>query len=171
MDRLYIVRHGQTVANVQQRYAGQSETPLTEQGMQDAKAAGQAAQALGLDVIISSPLSRAHDTAKIIAAEIDYPEEKIILSDLLKERFYGHFQGLSWELSLDDSPDVETIEAVMERARQIVARVKSMDAEAVLLVSHGTFAKVIRHVVNPGFNPNYNDADTELKNGEILQLI
>jgi len=69
MKRLFYIRHGQTIANINNIFGGHSETSLSELGKNQAKKAGADAKTNlpKVDVIISSPLSRAYDTAKLVA--------------------------------------------------------------------------------------------------------
>src|SRR5581483_5723923 len=78
MKKLYFIRHGESVSNVERWHAGRIDTPLTERGRQQAREAGKKAKAqkLHFDLIVSSPLSRALETARIIAKEIGYPEKQ-----------------------------------------------------------------------------------------------
>jgi len=66
--RLLLVRHGETRANSERRIQGRLDEPLTERGRAQARALGQAMQRLGLswDVALSSPLSRARETAELL---------------------------------------------------------------------------------------------------------
>ena len=63
---LYVVRHGQTEWNLEHRCQGISDIPLTEKGIEEAKQLQELVKSLNIDVVISSPLSRARDTAKIL---------------------------------------------------------------------------------------------------------
>lgn len=63
---LYVVRHGQTVWNLEHRCQGISDIPLTEIGREEAKKLAPLVKSLDIDVVISSPLERAIDTAKIL---------------------------------------------------------------------------------------------------------
>src|SRR5580765_3395811 len=89
MKHLYFVRHGLSENNKLSIFSGQTESPLADEGREQARQAGQQAKDLHIDHIISSPLSRAHETAQIIAREIGYPEDKIEVSSLLVERHFG----------------------------------------------------------------------------------
>lgn len=110
MKRLYCMRHGLSVLNAQGRLAGRIETPLTDKGREQVKEAGKIAATLDIDYIISSPLSRALDTAKIIAAEIGFLPERIDVNSLVIERGFGSAEGTPWspDLDLDGFVDVET---------------------------------------------------------------
>lgn len=72
------MRHGLSVLNVRGIRAGHIETPLTDEGRQQARRAGQAAKKYQIDTIVCSPLSRAHETAAIVAKEIGIPEKEFM---------------------------------------------------------------------------------------------
>lgn len=171
MKQLFLVRHGQSQANVDQVFAGQADSPLTDLGRQQAQQAGENAKNLGIDHIISSPLSRAHDTARIIAKAIGYPEEKIELNSLLMERSYGSVTGKPWDsdFNLDDIVDVETIDSVKERGRLAYLHLQTLPYDTVLVVAHGTFATALRNAIYPELP--VEESDTAFKNAEVVQLI
>ncbi len=67
--RLIVIRHGETEWNIQHRYQGQLDSPLTEKGRAQAKAIGQRLAGFNFDRLVSSDLGRAVDTAKAIATQ------------------------------------------------------------------------------------------------------
>src|SRR5882762_6928889 len=97
MKYLYFCRHGQSQLNLERIYAGQTDTPLTDLGREQAKLAGDRADGIQPDLIVSSPLVRALETAQIIAGEIGYPLGKIATNDIFKERSLGSLEGKSWD--------------------------------------------------------------------------
>ena len=62
--KLYMVRHGQSVTNLERRFTGWAQAPLTEQGLADARRAGDRLRGIAFDRIYSSDLIRAVQTAK-----------------------------------------------------------------------------------------------------------
>lgn len=88
--RVILFRHAETEANVDGRWYGRSETPLTEAGRR--QAADLAAAAVSLDLIASSPLSRARDTAASVAAAQKRPVNVV---DGLAEMHFGEWEGLT----------------------------------------------------------------------------
>ena len=70
MHNIYFTRHGETVWNVENKICGMTDSPLTARGQQQARQLGELVRDSGLhiDEILYSPLSRAADTAKAIAA-------------------------------------------------------------------------------------------------------
>jgi len=67
MLQVYLVRHGETVWNAERRIQGQSDSPLTEKGEQQAHQVGERVKKLGITHVISSDLGRTRRTAEIIA--------------------------------------------------------------------------------------------------------
>ncbi|MEO8971847.1 MAG: histidine phosphatase family protein [Ktedonobacteraceae bacterium] len=91
--RLLLVRHGLTLSNVQGRYTGQSDVPLTEVGERQAEAVGKRLATETLDVIVSSDLQRARDTANAIARHHNLP----VWEDAdLREASLGEWEGLTY---------------------------------------------------------------------------
>ena len=71
--RLILIRHGETDWNVEGRYQGQADPPLNQQGLAQACQLAQKLRDVGLDVLYSSPLRRALQTAQILAEALDIP--------------------------------------------------------------------------------------------------
>ncbi len=96
MRKVYLIRHGQTEFNVQNRIAGQIETELTELGKMQAYqcALNLKNQNVTFDVILSSSLKRARDTAQIIADVIPAP---VIYDPNLQEFSNGIYEGVKVE--------------------------------------------------------------------------
>ncbi|MFD8493074.1 histidine phosphatase family protein [Amycolatopsis sp. NPDC059657] len=90
---IYFVRHGESVANEQNLFAGTQNTPLTELGVRQAHQAGKRVAALGVrfDEVHVSTLDRAGDTAAIIAGELATRPGETVVSGELVERDFGVF--------------------------------------------------------------------------------
>ncbi|MGV8996477.1 MAG: histidine phosphatase family protein [Parvibaculaceae bacterium] len=86
----YFLRHGETDWNVDGRAQGQSDIPLNERGIEQARAAAKIVQRLGIKNICTSPLSRAHETARL-SAEVSGIQMTVI--DDLKECSFGEAEG------------------------------------------------------------------------------
>ncbi len=91
--RLCIVRHGETAWNAEHRVQGQLDIPLNEIGMTQAQAVGRALKDERFDVIYSSDLVRARQTADPIASFLSI---KMLLEKDLRERHYGIFERLTY---------------------------------------------------------------------------
>ncbi|MGX6979228.1 2,3-diphosphoglycerate-dependent phosphoglycerate mutase [Vagococcus elongatus] len=97
MKTLVFIRHGQSKWNLENKFTGWTDVPLSEQGLTEAADAGRKLKDAGLtfDIVYTSLLKRAIKTAHIVMEEIDQlwlPEEK---SWRLNERHYGALQGLN----------------------------------------------------------------------------
>lgn len=170
MLHLYFVRHGESTANLRGKINGSSDSLLTIKGEEQAKQAGQIAQKLELDCIISSPLKRALATAAIIAKEINYPIEKIRVSQLVTERDFGAMEGQPWSpnMKLDSISNVESKEAIIRRAREIIKVIDDLRVANILIVSHGSFGRALRQVTD---SSQPFDFPQGFVNGEIVRFI
>lgn len=91
MTTLYMVRHGETPWNVEGRYQGQLDPPLSKKGHQQAQATANSLAPLGFDAIFSSDLARARQTAEALA---DITSLTIQLDPRLREIHQGQWQGV-----------------------------------------------------------------------------
>lgn len=133
--------------------------PLTPKGRAQAKLAGQKARDEGLvfDVIVSSPLSRAHDTAKRVATEVDYPHDKIILSDNFVERDFGKLEGrrdlvagtkyFIDESAIDPYDGVEKLVDLQKRMDDFLAYLHTLPHDTILVVGHGGSGRALRRAI------------------------
>ncbi len=94
MPTLALVRHGQSLWNLENRFTGWVDVPLTPKGVDEARAAGERLKGQHFDVAYTSALVRAQDTLRIImeTAGFDIP---VIRDQALNERHYGDLQGLN----------------------------------------------------------------------------
>lgn len=174
MNKVYFLRHGESHANKKQICAGHLDVALTEKGRQEAEDAGREIMDKGtkIDLIISSPLVRAFGTAKIVADVLGYPSDKIIKSDLLKERFRGDLEGgpSSAHRGMTDEELVrkgaESEAEMISRAIELISYVKSLDAENILIVSHNQFGKLLLANL---INKRFGEMDV-LHNAKIFEL-
>ena len=147
------IRHGQTDWNRDDKLQGSSDVPLNDEGREQASAAAamlaRDAAAMsaggGWQVVVSSPLLRARETAEIIARELSielgpsYPE--------LVERDYGPLEGSSSSETMArwpgrDYPGAESLESVVSRGLAGLARVfADFGDQDVVIVCHGTIIR------------------------------
>jgi 2,3-bisphosphoglycerate-dependent phosphoglycerate mutase len=93
MPTLVLIRHGQSIWNLQNRFTGWVDVPLSEQGETEARRAGELIQGLHFDVTYTSALRRAQHTLDIILETRGTPLP-VIRDAALNERMYGDLQGL-----------------------------------------------------------------------------
>ena len=146
MTTLYLVRHGETVDNVNQIMQGQTQGELNENGIRQAKEVSEVWKDRPIDVVIASDLKRSIDTALIIAEPHGL---EVITTPLLRERDWGGFTGrfipdLKNEVWPDD---IETLENLLSRAGEFIAYVKeTFPGKKVLAVGHGIINKAVQAV-------------------------
>ncbi len=145
---LGLLRHGQTDWNINFLLQGVTDIPMNQTGIEQVKLAAQAIRAEDWDVVLTSPLSRARQTAEIIANQHGYTE--IIEQELLIERSFGEAEGLSHEQwrakysNLDVIPGGESRTQLAERSRLLLETIsKELAGKRVLAISHGALIRAL----------------------------
>jgi broad specificity phosphatase PhoE len=100
--RLYLVRHGTTTMNVENRYRGRRDVPLDAQGYQDAVDAARQLSKSGLAAVYTGPMRRTIATAQIIADEARVPDLRIMHG--LNNVDYGAWEGMTADEAADHDP-------------------------------------------------------------------
>ena len=97
MIKFVLVRHGQSIWNLENRFTGWTDVPLSEKGVKEAQEAGMVLKEKGFtfDLAFTSVLKRAEDTLDYILKEMDLSDIEIRHSWRLNERHYGALQGLN----------------------------------------------------------------------------
>lgn len=88
LTRLFLVRHGATVASAEDRFAGAIDTPLSDEGRRQARLLGERLAGETIDAVYSSPMHRAMETARLACRE---PQA----NPGLREIAHGHWEGLT----------------------------------------------------------------------------
>lgn len=151
-----LLRHGQTPMSVQKRYAGRTDVPLTDVGVQQAAAAAKRLASAGLATIVTSPLLRTAQTAQTVAAVTGVP---VVTEDGFRETDFGAWEGLTfaevrerWPTELAAwladpeaaPPGGESFTDVNTRVTAALDRVLADRAgQTVLVVSHVTPIKLL----------------------------
>lgn len=146
MTRLYLVRHGETVDNVNRIMQGQTQGMLTDNGREQAHVVAREMEDKKIDAFVSSDLRRAVDTCVIIARPHGCG---VVTTKLLRERDWGGFTG-RYIPDLKDAAwpdDIESVDALKERAGRFLEYIRSQyPSETVLAVGHGIINKAIQSV-------------------------
>ncbi len=152
---LYFLRHGESQANADRILAGQFDSPLTEKGKLQAQQEAMRLQSAGMafDIIISSPLSRALDTAKYIAIALAYSEADIQIEPRVIERNVGDLRGQSVDqlqvTPLDTVETAETAKSLVDRCQAVLSEITSTHANKnILLVSHAGVGEALFAIIN-----------------------
>ncbi|HYO16329.1 MAG TPA: histidine phosphatase family protein [Thermoanaerobaculia bacterium] len=147
--RLFLIRHGEVPSNRELRYVGSRDEPLVEAGIRQAEGLAAALAPMPVSAVYTSPLRRAEETGRRIAAARDVP---LRLEPRLREQSFGAWEGLTrvealerdrdlllrWEADLGSAPPGgESLESVRERILSLVGDlVRVHPREWVALVSH-----------------------------------
>ena len=155
MTELYLVRHGETDWNAARRVQGTTDIPLNDYGRAQARRTGRLLASRRWDAVISSPLSRARETAELIAQEIGGSSPEIV--DAMAERQYGAAEGLDYRtLDAQFPPDVpvpgrESREEVAARVLPaLVALAEGRRGQKLIVVTHGGVIRTVVNAVEPG---------------------
>lgn len=154
---LGLLRHGQTDWNIDLRLQGTTDIAMNEVGINQIQTAALHLDQ-GWDVVLSSPLGRARQSAEIVAKQLGI--EAVEIEPLLLERAFGIGEGLTYAewgekfARLDDIPGAETKASVEQRARELLDLVSQRYAGVrVLAVSHGALIRFVLGAVTDGTIP------------------
>ena len=171
MKNILLIRHGQSEWNKLNLFTGFKNVELSEQGIEEANKAGQNFKKLNLkfDLVFTSELKRAQDTAKIILENLDQLDDlnsksKIIESFNLNERDYGDLTGLDkketaekfgdeqvhkWRRGYSDQPpNGESLEDVVNRVKtyfdsDILPSINNSENNNILIAAHGNSMRAL----------------------------
>jgi 2,3-bisphosphoglycerate-dependent phosphoglycerate mutase len=162
MPTLILVRHGQSQFNLENRFTGWLDVPLTDQGKAEARSAGRKLSGYKFHMAFTSALQRAQETLTLILTEIHQLEIPVIKNAALNERHYGDLQGLNkaetaqkfgdhqvkiWRRSYDvPPPNGESLKDTAARTipyfqKEIIPQLKS--GKDILIVAHGNSLRSI----------------------------
>jgi len=149
---LGLLRHGQTDWNIDLRLQGSSDIPLNQTGLRQAELAAEYLVGTEWDLVLASPLSRAHDTAKIVASKLSL--DLVIVPELI-ERSFGVAEGLShseWRALYEthaDIPGLEPLEELKDRSTKLLTQlVTEYDGLRILAVSHGALIRKMMRIIS-----------------------
>ena len=167
MTTLLLVRHGETVDNVNQILQGQTPGRLTACGEAQAEEVAAKMESEKIDVFVSSDLKRSIDTCRIIARR---HHADVLTTPLLRERDWGGFTG-RFIPDLKDAvwpDDIETLEAMKQRAAAFLQYVRSnFGGKVVLAVGHGIINKAVQSV----YTGKPMNEIKKMGNAEVRKLI
>ncbi|MDH3769492.1 MAG: 2,3-bisphosphoglycerate-dependent phosphoglycerate mutase [Nitrospirota bacterium] len=156
MPQLVLIRHGESQWNLENRFTGWVDVPLSPKGEEEAREAGQKLQSFRFDCAFTSVLMRAQNTLRIVLEEIGQTGIPIKEDKALNERMYGELQGLNkaetakkfgdeqvkiWRRSFDvPPPGGESLKDTAERVipyYESQIRPELLAKKTVLVVAHG----------------------------------
>ena len=195
---IYFVRHGETVWNTEKRFQGLSDSPLTENGIEQAKLLGKKLKNINFDKFYSSHLKRANDTANFIKAERkqeveifkDFAEISMgEMEGIQKDEFSKLYPKQSEDFFFDPvayDPSPYKGESFLELRKRVEQGLKKFvelnkNYKRVLVVSHGATLKILFHFISGKDistlkdekipkNTSYTIVKYENKNFEIIDF-
>jgi 2,3-bisphosphoglycerate-dependent phosphoglycerate mutase len=162
MAKLVLVRHGQSQWNLENRFTGWVDVPLSPKGEEEARAAGRSLKGMAFQQGFTSKLKRAQETLRLILEQINQTNLPITQDQALNERHYGDLQGLDkaetakkygdeqvhiWRRSYDIAPpNGESLKDTAARTipyfnNQVLPVVKS--GKNVIVAAHGNSLRSI----------------------------
>lgn len=157
-----MVRHGQSLWNLENRFTGWKDIDITETGIEEAKKAGLALKGERIDIAFTSALIRAQHTLSIILNEMGNPNIPVVKDKALNERSYGNLEGLNkaetalkygdeqvhiWRRSFDVVPPGG--ESLKDTYNRVIPYFESQirpllkQGENVLIVAHGNSLRAL----------------------------
>lgn len=185
MGTLVLLRHGQSVWNMENRFTGFTDVELSAQGQDEARAAGEKLRSLPLDHVFTSTLKRAYNTAELALATAGQGNAPQTRHDDLRERDYGDLTGLNkddmrakygdeqvhiWRRSYDvRPPNGESLKDVVARVEPYYrANIEPLlnDGKNVLIAAHGNTLRAMLIILGLHTPDTINNA--EIATGDPL---
>lgn len=173
--KLYVVRHGQTDWNLENRMQGQTDVPLNDTGINQARKLKKTLESYDFDICYCSPMKRAVQTASIAVNG----RTKILYDDDLKERSYGDYEGVdcaTWDIDENNirlntnEGGIEPIKDVLARSKRVLKRIKAENpANAkVLVIAHGALLQALNFCI-VGYDDDTDFGTFELDNTALAE--
>ena len=162
MARLVLLRHGESQWNLENRFTGWVDVPLSPKGIEEAKQAGEKLRGFTFDRAFTSVLSRANETLRIVLETIGQPTIPIEKDKALNERMYGELQGLNkaetakkygdaqvkiWRRSYDvKPPGGESLKDTAERTLPYYEKMIKpyiLNGETIIIAAHGNSLRAL----------------------------
>lgn len=169
--KFYLLRHGQTDWNLEGKLQGHKDIPMNSNGVKQITEIAERLREMNfqVDCIISSPLDRARESARIVAERIGF-EGSIIYDEDFLERSFGLAEGLVYhrEINLDDEKYcAESVEDVCKRAKTAIDKYMSCEDKSILIVAHGAILAAVKQALSQG-QLGYYDRSVPIIQGNIL---
>lgn len=162
MKQMVLIRHGESQWNLENRFTGWVDVPLSPRGEQEAKEAGQKLQTFQFNQAFTSVLTRAIKTLEIVLEEIGQTDLTVEKNQALNERMYGELQGLNkaetaekygdhqvklWRRSYDVPPPGG--ESLQDTAERVIPYYQGKiwpalsQGDSILVVAHGNSLRAL----------------------------
>lgn len=174
MKTITVARHGEAEANRLGLLAGaRTDSPLTEGGRSHAHELSKLVADKDVQLVVTSPLSRAAETAEIVADDIGHTEG-VVTERLFIERDFGSATNMPKAeafAALDNgtATDAEAIPDFADRAMRAIDWLRRRPEERILVVTHAGFAQMLGTVATGG-DPKDFLSFSNLSNGGVFEL-
>ncbi|MAF35511.1 hypothetical protein CL622_00115 [archaeon] len=170
--KIFLIRHGETTGDVEDRFGGDYDDHLTENGILQSRALAKKLQDKGIEIIFVSPRIRAKETAEIVRRGLNIPIE--VIEDLRERNSYGVLTGLTKVEAKDKHPvdfekiskdkvyhdvtDSESYDEIKQRAINVFNEILAKDYKTIAIISHGgVISTYVREVLAKGKNVHLGD--------------
>ncbi|MDO8650249.1 MAG: histidine phosphatase family protein [Candidatus Berkelbacteria bacterium] len=170
--KIFLIRHGESTSDIENRYGGDYDDALTEKGEDQAKKLAKELEDEGIEVVYSSPRIRALSTAQKLFSQ---SKDKIVIMPNFRERnYYGSLTGMKKDEAVDRFPDLVELledrnntlpngESYTEFSKRIKAAWNQMTTapyKIVALVAHaGSIRCIYREILHKGELENIGDCE------------
>lgn len=193
--KLYVMRHGETDWNAELRLQGCADISLNENGRRLAKITGEALKDVSFDMVFSSPLCRALETAKLVLGDRDIP---VVTDTRIREISFGEWEGRRCGTEFGEIPQDmldnffhapekyvappggESFEEILARTRGFydeLVQKKEYENSNILITSHGAAVRALLQNVyqdgnywQDGVPKNCAITIVELKDGKVVSV-
>lgn len=193
MKKLYIIRHGESLDDIDDRYGGYANYPLTEKGIEQAHelAVHLQEKESSISKLYTSPYMRAWDTAKILAEALNVELE--VRSEIRERNTYGYLSGMRQEIGktmfpedhartkvaeeADEIDGAEKVSEVVARVTPFIEELKSSEEDVVAMVVHNKETDILFRYVLGMKDFGYKSGDCgyfvvsfEGENSEVVEM-
>lgn len=179
LGKVYFARHGQTVWNVENKICGATDSPLTDAGIKQARHTGELLKRrmdegkMQIDVIMTSPLSRAYDTAREISQITGVP---FYVEERLMEQNFGKWEGTprdgedfkcAKQNFIDSFDGGESMLRMAQRIYNLLDDLKKRPDITCLLVAHNGISRIVESYFRDMTNEEF--ASFGISNAEVRE--
>ena len=186
MAKLILLRHLKSQWNLENRFTGWTDVPLSKEGVENAKEVSEKLAGVKIDKVYTSPLIRNRETTSLILENLGKKDAPIVINKALDERNYGALQGLNkdevkkqygeeqvklWRRSWDQAPpEGESLKDVYERAVSFFKEYIEKDLESgrdiLVVASHNSLRALVKYIEKI---PNEEIMNLEITYGGLLE--
>ncbi len=186
MAKLILLRHLQSQWNKENRFAGWSDIPLSQEGIASAKSVAEKLAGFKIDKVYTSPLIRNRETVSLILEHLGKEELPVVVDKALNERNYGQLQGLNrdevkkqygeeqfrlWRRSWDATPSggeslKDTYNRVVPFFKKYIEEDLKQGKNILLVASHNSLRALVKYLDNI---PDKDIANFEMEPGTLKE--